>query len=148
MRPHSLTSPQVGNFGRWSCENVRRKSQMFEREVAQKSDEICAKTSMSDGWSHQNELKRNSRKSTSFATLMFTWLPIHLYVVCYSHCKWLLPRGFLPRDSPYLSSSSGRGSLLIWLRRLSKSRDFPFLFRWWKPQYTAIWVGLFSGEAC
>ena len=62
MPPYSLTSPPVGNFGRWSRENVRRKFPIIERKVAQKSDEISAKTRMSDGWSHQNGILESLRR--------------------------------------------------------------------------------------
>lgn len=113
MPPHSLTSPQVGNFGRWSCENVRRKSQMFEWEVAQKSDEICAKTSMSDGWPHQNGILESLRHLQHSCLLGYPYI-----------CMWFVIS--TARDSCHvvffhvtlliLSSSSGRGSLLIWLR--------------------------------
>lgn len=93
MPPHSVTSPQVGNFGRWSRENVRRKSQMFEREGAQKSDEISAKTSISDGWSHQNAYgileSLGHLQHSCLLDYPYMLFPLHVILATWFSSTWL-----------------------------------------------------------
>lgn len=95
MPPHSLTSPRVGNFGWRSCENVRRKSQMFEREVAQKAMKFPRKQAcLTDGPTKTEFWKVyvicNTRVYLTVHTFVCGLLfPLHVTLATWFSSTWL-----------------------------------------------------------